>query len=223
MTKCIRTEPLLDFSRFDGALGASYNRARNLGGLPQHRIGGGWISEVGVGRQPKSRASARGVTGEDNLIGINIPFGSLGLHELEGSSRIHDGSRQGILGREPIGDMDDRDAVIQKILIPTREGFDRAMHPSAAMDVENQGCRLVTGGLPEVQPLAWIRAIGHMLLGRGDGNGRRLGGGSVCRSRVCRGSRRGGGSTGVSAGVLSVSHRGSKSIEESGRNQGKQA
>ena len=152
MVEGLLTHPVPDVIRFDGGLCVSDHGAGDTGGLPFNRVGRIGVGQIIMGGQPQRGTAPCGTTGDDDAIRIDVPFRRLAAQELQGTRSIHDGSWQRVGRSEPIGDVGDGNPLI-KISLASPQSLFRPMPPTAAVDIDDQGCRLPALSLPEIESL----------------------------------------------------------------------
>ena len=150
------------------------------GGAPQscrfagHGIGALRIGEVGMKGEPERRTGSRRTAGRGDALFIDVPLGGFAADELQSARGVVQRPFHwrrlavgGGFGDEAVFHGDDGNAGLEYGgEHPGEAAETTAAHPTAAVNKEEQGRRLVGFGFPEMQDLLEMRAVGDVVCGR---------------------------------------------------------
>ena len=160
--------PRLHLRRIERGLRAGDSRAPKPRRLPGYRISARGIRQVVVEREPQAGAGAGRATGGADAGGVEVPLRGSAADELERSGgilerpthrRFHPGADR--LRHETVVDGDDRDSG-GEVALEAGDARLVAVHPAAAVDVEDQrrGPRRIRA--PEIEHLPLVGSVGDI-------------------------------------------------------------
>ena len=142
--------PITHLLRVEGGLGAGDRGAGHAGGFAGDRVSAVRIGEVIVEGDPKAGAGAGRAARQGDLGLIEVPFLGLAARELEGAGAIDHRSFHGwheaVVHRVPdvaVFHRNHRDAGVEGGLEHTAYDRSVAAGPTAAVDIEEEGRRLI--------------------------------------------------------------------------------
>ncbi len=144
--------------------------------------------------EPKGDEAAGGIAAAGDAVGVDVEIGGMVADMLKGAGTIMERLGQGAGLDEAVVAGDDRDALVENGTENAGAQFPFVAEAEAAtVKVQEQGARAFTLGLPEIEPVALMVAVGDIGVGRGGVGGGSLGGvAEVGKNGVLVGLPRGG-------------------------------